>query len=135
MEAKYPKDIFLESLERCSQDEKFIPSFYERFLSSSDKIRQKFIFTDFEVQNRMLLRSLKLVSAATEGDQAGLRELTERAETHDRNHLDIDPRLYDFWKDAVIETAKEFDNQWNEDVENAWHKILGYVINHMVKKY
>lgn len=135
MDEKSPKDMFLESLERCTQFEEFVTSFYDRFMSSSDEIRKKFRFTDFKIQNRMLLRSLKLAAAATEGDAAGLRELTERSKTHDRSHLDIEPRLYDLWKDAVIETARTFDTQWNQEIENAWNKILGYVINHMIRNY
>jgi hypothetical protein len=43
----------------------------------------------------MLRRSLKLSAGATEGESAALAELKERAETHDRNHLDIKPELYD----------------------------------------
>ena len=104
-------------------------------MASSDEIQQKFRFTDFEIQNRMLLRSLRLTAMATEGDKKGLRELTERAKTHNRDHLNIKPELYDHWKIAVTETAKEFDDKWSESVEKAWDKILGYVINHMARKY
>ena len=69
------------------------------------------------------------------GEFKSLRELRERAETHDRNHLDIKPELYELWLDAMIKTAREYDNQWNDDIENAWHIILGHVINHMTKYY
>lgn len=135
MQENSPKDLFLESLNRCTQNEEFVPSFYKRFMASSEEIQRKFRFTNFEVQNRMLLRSLKLTAMATEGDKEGLRELTERAKTHDRDHLNIKPELYDLWKTAVTETAKEFDDKWNEPIEKAWDKILGYVINHMARKY
>lgn len=42
-----PKELFLKSLDRCVDDEGFIPSFYENFLSSSEEIARKFRFTDF----------------------------------------------------------------------------------------
>ena len=99
------------------------------------RFKKKFRFTDFEVQNHMLLKSLKLTAMATDGNPSGLRELTERAKTHDRHHLNIEPALYDLWKVSVIETAKTFDAQWNREIEKAWHKILGYAINHMTRKY
>ncbi len=83
----------------------------------------------------MLLRSLKLAAGATSGDPESLRELNERAETHDRHHLDIQPKHYEAWRTTIIETAKEFDPSWNEEVEEAWHTILGHVIKHMIRHY
>lgn len=131
----FRKDIFLKSLERCGQNATFISSFYDRFLSTSEDIREKFKHTDFDKQNQMLLKSLKLVAGATLGEPASLREMRERAETHDRHNLNIEPRLYDFWLDSAIETASEFDTEWDESVEQAWHAVLGYVILHMAKFY
>ncbi|QDT99573.1 globin [Gimesia aquarii] len=135
MEALTPKDQFLQSLDRCMEHEGFIPAFYDRFLSTSDEIRDKFRNTDFEQQNKMLLRSLRLAAGATAGDPESLRELRERARTHDRNHLNIESQHYDVWLESVIETVHEFDEEWSEAVENTWRTILGYVISYMVKRY
>ena len=129
------KEIFLQSLERCASSKEFIPSFYQRFLATSDEIREKFKHTDFEQQNKMLVRSLKLAAGATAGEAQSLQELRDRAETHDRHHLDIKPELYDYWRDAIVSTAGEFDPKWNDEVKEAWHSVLGYVINHMIKYY
>lgn len=135
MKALTPKDQFLQSLARCMENEKFIPAFYDRFLSTSEEIREKFRFTDFEQQNKMLLRSLRLAAGATAGESEALKELRERAKTHDQYHLNIEPPLYDIWLKAVIETVQEFDEKWDETVEDTWHTILGYVISYMVKRY
>ena len=129
------KELFLKSLNRCSADSSFIPSFYDRFLGRSEEIRHKFRFTDFTKQNEMLLHSLKLAAGATSGEPEALHEIRERAETHDRHHLDIKPELYEYWFDSVIETARQFDPEWNDDVEQSWSTILGYVIRHMAKFY
>ncbi|QDT08123.1 globin [Stieleria marina] len=129
------KDLFLGSLDRCSENRNFIPVFYERFLSRSDAIRDKFKNTDFEKQNEMLLRSLKLAAGATSGDPSSLREIRERAETHDRHHLNIEPSMYETWMTTVIEVASEYDTAWTDEVEEAWTAILGHVITHMVKFY
>lgn len=83
----------------------------------------------------MLLGSLRLSAGAANGEPESLAELTERAETHDRQHLDIKPELYDLWLDNLIITAQEFDSEWNDSIENAWRSILGFVINRMVAKY
>ena len=120
MEKLKVKDCFLESLERCNSDESFIPAFYKRFLSTSDEISAKFQHTDFKKQNKMLIRSLKLAAGATAGESEALQELRDRAETHDRYHLNIKPDLYDAWLNAVIKTAREFDSQWDDDIESTW---------------
>lgn len=134
-EAASPKDEFLTSLERCTESEEFVPAFYRRFMSTSEEVRRKFQTTDFEQQNKMLVRSLRLVAAATAGDHEGMRELRQRAETHDREHLDIRPELYDLWLASVIATAREYDRLWSDAVESAWRRTLQYAIDYMVRRY
>lgn len=130
-----PKETFLHSLARCQQRRDFIPRFYELFMASSTEVAAKFRFTDFDRQQRMLLHSLQLSAAATEGDPDGLAELTARAETHDRDHLDITPGLYNLWQRAVVAAARECNPDWTADVETAWHTILGFVVLHMTRRY
>ncbi len=130
-----PKEIFKSSLERCTQSSNFIPTFYDRFIASSPEVRSKFAHTDFAKQNKMLLRSLKLAAAATAGDPEGLREITERAKSHDRRNLNIKSHLYDLWRVALIDTARRFDKQWDTSTEAAWNTILGHVIHRMTKFY
>ncbi len=135
MDELTPKDRFLESVDRCADCGDFIPAFYERFLATSEEIREKFKDTDFKRQNRMLLRSLRLAAGATAGNPESLKEVRERAITHDREHLNIQPRLYKLWLNAIIATAREFDPQWDAKVESAWRRSLGHVIEHMIKYY
>ncbi|MFT5299717.1 MAG: hemoglobin-like flavoprotein [Mariniblastus sp.] len=130
-----PRERFIASLDRCTDSDKFIPAFYERFLDSSTEIRSKFTHTDFESQNLMLVRSLKLAAGSTSGEVESLRELRERAETHDRHHLNIKPAHYEVWLETVIQVAQEFDPHWHDEIEVAWREILGFVILRMVKYY
>lgn len=65
----------------------------------------------------MLSRSLELAAGATSGDPESLREISARAETHDRYHLNVEPRLYDIWLETIIETARDYDANWSEVVE------------------
>lgn len=135
MDEPTPKDLFLQSPNRCLRNDAFIPAFYERFLGSSDEIKEKFRFTDFKKQNQMLARSLRLCAGAIAGQVESLAEIKERATTHDRNHLNIEPRLYDIWLEAIIATAREFDDQWTESIEAAWRRILGHVVQRMIRQY
>jgi hemoglobin-like flavoprotein len=135
MDDPTPKELFLQSVGRCVALDAFIPAFYERFLGASDEIKDKFRFTDFEKQNEMLRRSLELCAGATVGEPEALREINDRATTHDRDHLNIEARFYDIWRETIIGTARDFDDQWNETVEAAWQTILGHVVQHMIRKY
>ena len=112
-----------------------MPTFYSRFFLTSQEVKEKFKRTDFGKQNGMLISSLKLVAAATEGEPAGLRELRARATTHDRFHLDIQPELYELWLKSVLDTAREYDGQWDATIEEAWTKTLRHAIDFMVKRY
>lgn len=135
MEILSTKQRFLASLERCERDEGFIPSFYARFVSSSDLVKHKFRHTNFERQNEMLMKSLKLVAGVTCNEIDALAELRARAESHDRAHMNIKPDLYEFWQTALVAVASETDAEWDEDVERAWNSILDSVVKHMVKLY
>ncbi|MCA8883181.1 MAG: globin, partial [Rhodobacteraceae bacterium] len=82
-----------------------------------------------------LLHSLNLSAGAVSGEPFALRELKERAESHDRHHLNIEPHLYDFWLNALIETAREFDDKWNPTIEHAWRTTFQHVIDYMRRRY
>lgn len=135
MDERTPKELFLRSVRRCVATDSFIPAFYERFMGTSDEVKTKFRHTDFEQQNRMLRRSLEICAGAIAGEPEALREIDERATTHDRDHLNIEPRLYDIWLESIIRTACEFDDHWDDTIEAAWRSVLGHVINHMIRKY
>lgn len=128
-------DFFNASLERCLDDSNFIPTFYERFLASSEDVRRKFALTDFFDQEKRLARSLRVLGAAMQGDFAALRHLNARAESHDRRHLDIRPDLYLLWEDALMKTAAETDPEWSSEVEEAWRVVLIHAIHYMVRRY
>jgi len=135
MEPRSPKEIFLDSFQRCTASEEFIPAFYERFLTASPEIREKFEHTDFEHQHRMLRNSLRLSAGATSGDLEAMQELKARAETHNRDHLDIPPHLYRYWLEAILGTAQEFDPEWDDETEAAWQRILGHIVKFMASHY
>lgn len=130
-----PRQLFLNSVVRCLKDDDFLKTFYDRFLDSSEEIAERFKHTDFTKQRKMLAMSLKLTAGAMDGETEALKELRARAETHDHNHLNIRPELYGYWRAALIETAIQFDPDWDIETHIAWDKILGNVIGHMTKHY
>lgn len=128
-------DEFERSLARCLAGGDFLGAFYERFLSSSDQVRQKFSGTDFGKQKLVLQRSLYLMARASLGVEEGLEHLETVARSHSRRHLDIPPSLYALWLEVLVGTAKEFDPEFSSDVERAWFEALRPGIDRMVDVY
>lgn len=129
------RTLFLESLERCARNDDYIHTFYTRFIESSDEVRHHFRLTDMKKQEGMLIQSLRLCAGAINGDREALSELADRARTHDRHHLNIEPHLYTYWQDTLMAVTSEFDPQWNKATESAWQTTLEHVVNRMVDKY
>jgi hypothetical protein len=108
--------LFEDSLRRCNADPGFIDRFYELFLMSSPKVREKFAGTDFVRQKQMLQASLHLLLVAARDD--GKRPtplLDEVAARHGASEMAIGAELYDLWLDSLLKTVKACDAGWSEE--------------------
>lgn len=127
---------FEQSLRRCNADPGFLDRFYDRFLRSSPKVREKFLGTDFIRQKRMLQASLQLLLVAAQDD--GKRPtplLDEVAARHGASQLAIGAELYDLWLDSLLATAREADPAWSPDVEQAWEHVMTVGISYLLSRY
>ena len=128
--------IFGDSLQRCSSHPDFLDLFYEAFLGSSPKVREKFANTDFEKQKRALHASLNLMlRAAREEDLGPPRYLDELARRHGAHDLDIGAEYYDLWLDSLLATVSVCDPQASEEVRAAWEKVMGVGIRYLCARY
>lgn len=124
---------FDESLKRCNAVPGFLEMFYENFLASSPKVKEKFQNTDFTRQKRALRASLHLLLiAASDPEKGPQRYLRDLATAHDRNHLDIGAELYDYWLDSLLETVRACDPQFGPEVEKAWERVMMVGIHYML---
>lgn len=129
-------EAFDASLRRCDRDPQFLDYFYDRFLASSPKVREKFSKTDFSRQKRMLRASFYLVLLASEDSEHGPeRYLDHLAASHSRKGLDIGSELYDLWLDSLLRVVRECDPQWNTEVEDAWEQMMQIGIGFMLERY
>jgi hemoglobin-like flavoprotein len=130
-------ETFLASLKRCLATPAFLESFYERFVGSSEEVREKFRNTDMKRQARVLEDSLYVVANAVLGEENSLARgaLPAVAERHSRRDLDIPPRLFDLWIDCIVETARAHDPQFAPAVEAAWREILAFGADYMRQRY
>ncbi len=132
---EYQSEVFLESLERCTNKKGFFDAFYTYFFSANPAVKEKFAATDFPGQNNMLEKSLRLAAVSMLGDPIGEEELQKRAVSHDAKHMDIAPELYHYWFDAILKTASEFDVNWNAEVEQSWRVVMDHAIDVITAGY
>jgi hemoglobin-like flavoprotein len=129
-------DTFDASLKRCIAADGFLTLFYEKFLSSSPKVREKFASTDFDRQRRALQASLHMMLlAAQDGEERLEHHLGFLARRHSRGQLDIGPELYDLWLESLLATIGECDLEYGAEVENAWRDVMGVGIRYMLDHY
>ena len=113
----------------------FIQAFYQRFTSASPEVAFRFENTDFTQQVRMLERSLLLMARAVLGEPEGIAHLEGVAASHSKRRLNITPSLYELWLDALIETARDYDTEFDARVESAWKILLGQCVDKMIAVY
>ena len=129
-------DAFDQSLERCISRSGFFDRFYEKFLASSPKVREKFANTDFVHQKRALKASLHMILLAAEDPEKGPeRYLAGIAEQHSARDLDIGAELYDLWLDSLLETVEEADPEYSPDVKKAWEEVMMVGIHYLCVRY
>jgi signal transduction histidine kinase len=130
--------IFNDSYERVmnatGNPEAFFTEFYKLPIATSPEAAVKFRDTDMKQQVRMLRGSVALLlSFYATGDQDGY--LSKLAERHSKQGKDIPPQMYSVWLDCLIETARQIDPGFNEDVSAAWRAVFSKGIAFMVAKY
>jgi hemoglobin-like flavoprotein len=125
-----------DSLRRCNADARFLDRFYETFLNSSPKVREKFLGTDFARQKRALQASLHLllVVARDDGNRPNAY-LDEVAARHGARQLAIGAELYDLWLDSLLATGREVDPGWTPEVEDAWESVMTVGISYLVTRF
>ena len=124
-------DGFRASLRRCLADESFLRDFYDRFMASSEEIREKFRDTDFARQIRVLADSLYVMAVAAEGgpDNVAWSEVGRLSDKH--RALGVRSAHLDTWLESLMATVRDRDPEFSADVEAAWRRILAPGIEHM----
>ena len=108
----------------------FIERFYEIFTARSVDIAALFRDTDMSAQRAMLHDSLLYLV-----DFFKTRKinpfLARIAKVHGRAGLDIPDSMYDIWLDCLLDAVREFDTEFDDDVELAWRLVLAPGVAYM----
>ena len=128
--------VFDASLERCNAKSGFLDLFYEKFLTSSPKVKEKFSSTDFVRQKSALRESFNLMMLAARDEETGpARHLKDLAARHSRRDLNIGSEFYDLWLDCLLVTVKEWDPEFDPKIEAAWESVMTIGIGYMMANF
>ncbi|MFO7649132.1 globin [Halomonas campaniensis] len=114
---------YVRVLGREVEGQAFFAAFYERFIAASPEVAVKFRHTDMARQRAMLKKAFYHLLAFYASSHADYY-LKEVAVSHSRAHLDIAPPLYDLWLEALIDTVRVYDEQFDAEVELAWRLVM-----------
>ncbi|MDT3722175.1 globin domain-containing protein [Pseudomonas oryzihabitans] len=117
-----PAQNVMLSYGRCCASPAFFDDFYQCFLASSPRVREKFAHTDMAAQ-RLLLRQgiMNLVLVARGLPATKLRQL---GESHSRARLDIGPELYELWVACLLATLAQHDAEFSPALRQEWRDVL-----------
>lgn len=117
-----PAQNVMLSYGRCCASPVFFDDFYQRFLASSPRVREKFAHTDMAAQQQLLRHGImNLVLVARGMPATRLRQL---GESHCRARLDIDAELYDLWVDCLLATLTRHDPDFSPALRQEWREVL-----------
>ena len=123
------------SFERCCEAPVFFQTFYKKFLEACPEARPMFANTDFERQHRLLQHAVSMLLIFPNQPRAEPTILTRLAERHGRRDLNVHPSHYRPFVDSLIATVREFDADFDRDVEAAWRNTIALGVEYMQSRY
>ena len=123
------------SYDRCCQAPDFLQAFYQNFLAACPEAVSRFAGTDFKQQTNLLRHAIGMLLIFPNQPNKEPNLLTRIAERHSPKDLDVDPSLYKPFIDALIDTVKQFDDNYSPTVEAAWRETVAPGVAYMKSKY
>lgn len=127
-------EFFMNSLYRVwgepGRQDDFVTRFYEVFTGKTPVIADHFSGTDMDRQKDMLAQSLhEIVEFST--TRVASERLRHVAMRHSSKERDIAPELYEEWLESLVETVRELDLEFTDEVELSWRVVLSPGIAYM----
>ena len=132
------EEIFDHSYERVKtttvNGKSFFDAFYGNFLALSPEATEYFKNVDMKKQIRMMEKSFYslFIFYAT---QNANDYLEATAKQHSNSDLGISLNLFDTWMDAIINTVKEFDPRYTNEIGLSWRIVLAPGMTYMKYRY
>lgn len=119
----------IASYHRCRESGDFVDTFYRIFLSRSEKIRQLFAETNFEIQKLMLRESLLEMLCFEQGMPGSQQHLEQLGRRH--RDLNVEPEMYDIWLDSLCQAVKHHDPEYRPELDQFWRQAMSQGIELM----
>jgi hemoglobin-like flavoprotein len=132
---KDPVDVAQASYRRCCEAPDFFTAFYADFFATCPEAQPIFAKTNFRKQHRLLKHGVGLLINFNHEPDDEPNILTRVAERHRRGDLAVHPRLYPFFLESLITTARKYDTKFNTETETAWREATAKGIAYMSSKY
>lgn len=124
------------SFARCLTNERFFDRFYEYFMASHPDVKPRFANTNMEMQKHLLRHGVASALKFANEDSVMARAAINRIrESHDHQHLNINPELYDFWLESLMKTVAESDPEFTTVLGKLWRDELAPAISYIKAGY
>ncbi|MFW5927116.1 MAG: globin, partial [Wenzhouxiangella sp.] len=121
---------------RCTRQRGFITSFYGRLLARDERVEKMFSHTDWTKQNKALRRGISIALTYAGGSNIVEQSMKEMAEVHSRQgRVPVDPILYTYWRESLLETVREFDPKLTPGLEKRWSEALRKTTDFFADRY
>lgn len=138
MPAKLDSDsiaIVKKSFGRVCRDQDFFDAFYTDFIEGNPEVKAHFKNTDLNKQKVLLKDSITMSLLYASGSEYATKFLENVAYIHNRQHRNIEPYLYSYWKRSFLNNLRKFDPKWDLSVEKEWNQLINLILEFLKSKY
>lgn len=130
-------DVVHSSYDRCMQNSDFLLRFYKIFMERHKIIPTLFAKTHMARQAQALAHGLNMMIhwLRDPEDEMAKSVIEDIRISHGQHHLNIQPQLYDFWIDSLIQAVSECDPEYSQKIEAAWHLAMRPGIEYIKSGY
>ena len=123
------------SYQRCCLASDFFTCFYRNFFVTAPHVEARFAKTDFKRQHQLLRHAIGLLLSFPTQPTTEPTILRRVADRHKADDLDIPPDWYPDFVEALIQTVREHDDQYSDDIARAWRATVAPGIEYMKAQY
>lgn len=118
---------------RCRMGGTFATDFYARFLSYPE-IAEKFSNADILKQAQLFDQGIRHVILFYHKPKFVTTEkISALGESHSK--MNIAPHLYDIFMESLLETVKEHDPDYDDNIRTAWVEVASHGLSVMISMF
>jgi hemoglobin-like flavoprotein len=112
----------------------FEDALFDNLLRSCPEVAQRILAGDMEAFRATLMLSIdNLARYYVNGEPTSILQGVARRQS--RGERNIEPRLYEFFLQALLQTVQRYDPKYDEEVGKAWEAVLRPGIEYMKRMY